>query len=212
MKLPRVLAEKKRDIREKPPPPKERSRPHFWLGEERRKEVQGMLTESGLLPLYISKTAEAKMRNHSISCGRKSKEAMGLLMGDVHVHSNTPYTLVKDVATTSLNTSEVSVSFERDGFELLLDRLDEVDFDYLIVGWYHSHLGYGCFMSPKDVETQRKMFREKFHYAVVLDPMKLQIEAFTLSGSNCVPAPFVVYWEEFEDPYGKMKRLTFKPK
>ncbi|MFQ5885354.1 MAG: hypothetical protein ACE5IO_09675, partial [Thermoplasmata archaeon] len=100
----------------------------------------------------------------------------------------------------------------RDGFELLFDRLDDVDFDYIIVGWYHSHLGHTCFMSPRDVETQREMFRERYHFAIVLDPIELQIEAFTLSGENCVAAPFAVYWEEFEDPYGRTKKLAARPR
>lgn len=212
MKRPRVVSERKRAILERAPPPKERSRPHYWLKEERRREVEEAFAGTGPLPLYISKTAEARMRDHSISSGKQNLEALGLLLGDVFAHSAKPYTVVKDVATTDLQASGVSVSFDRNGFETLFDRLDEADFDYIIVGWYHSHPGYTCFMSPKDVGTQRRMFREEFHFAIVLDPMELQIEAFTLSGEKCVPAPFAVYWEEYENPYGPMKKLPLKPK
>ena len=65
---------------------------------------------------------------------------------------------------------------------------------------------------PKDIETQRRMFREEFHFAIVLDPLELQIEAFTLYGEECVVAPFAVYWEEHENPYGRMKKLPLKPR
>ncbi|MFQ6106597.1 MAG: hypothetical protein ACE5QF_03280 [Thermoplasmata archaeon] len=212
MNLPRIVRESKRAHEERPPPPTERTRPHYWLGEDRRKEIESLLVGGGVLPLYISKTAEAKMRNHSISCGERNQEAMGLLLGDVYVHSNETYSIVEDVVTTRLKASRVSVSFERDGLEQLFGHLDDVHFDYVIIGWYHSHPGYTCFMSPKDVETQRAMFREKFHFAIVLDPTEMQIEAYTLSGDNCVPAPFLVYWDEFEDPYGRMKRLAVRPR
>lgn len=137
---------------------------------------------------------------------------MGLLLGDVFAHSGKAHAVVKDAVTTELQATGISVSFDRNGFEALFDRLDEADFDCVIVGWYHSHHGYTCFMSPKDIETQRRMFREEFHFASVLDPLELQIEAFTLSGEECVVAPFAVYWEEYEDPYGRMKKLPLKPR
>ena len=212
MKRPRVVSERKRALLERSPPPSKRSRPHSWLKEEKRSEIEEALAGTGPLPLYISRTAEEEMRNHSISSGNRNLEAMGLLLGDVFAHSEKTYTVVKNVVTTDLQASGVSVSFHRNGFETLFDRLDKTDFDYIIVGWYHSHPGYTCFMSPKDIETQQRMFREDFHFAVVLDPLKLQIEAFTLSGEGCISVPFAVYWEEHEDPYGRTKKLPLKPR
>lgn len=40
-----------------------------------------------------------------------------------------------------------------------------------IVGWYHSHPGYGCWLSGIDVTTQKtnQMFQDPF-LAVVIDP------------------------------------------
>jgi proteasome lid subunit RPN8/RPN11 len=212
MKPPRVVSESRRTILEKPPPPKERSRPHHWLREERRIEVEEALAGTEALPLYISKTAEAKMRDHSTSCGRRGLEALGLLLGDVYVHSERRHTIVSDVVTTDLRSTGVSVSFDRSGFEKLFERLDSAGSDYVIVGWYHSHPGHTCFMSPRDVQTQRSMFREDFHFAIVIDPIVSQIEAFTLSGMECVPAQFAVYWEEDEDPYVGSKNLPLKPR
>jgi proteasome lid subunit RPN8/RPN11 len=194
------MSERKRAITERSPPPEERSRPHYWLREGMRCEVEKALAESEPLPLYVSKTAEAKMRNHSISSGRKGLEALGLLLGDVHLHSGRRHTIVRDAVTTDLCSTGVSVSFDRGGFETLFEHLDEAGFDYVIVGWYHSHPGHTCFMSPRDIQTQRSIFKEDFHFAIVLDPIESQVEAFTLSGSECVPAMFAVYWEEDEEP------------
>lgn len=54
-----------------------------------------------------------------------------------------------------------------------------------VVGWYHSHPGYGCWLSGIDVSTQmlNQQFQEPF-LAVVIDPTrtvsagKVEIGAF----------------------------------
>ena len=42
-----------------------------------------------------------------------------------------------------------------------------------VVGWYHSHPGYGCWLSGIDVSTQmlNQQFQEPF-LAVVIDPTR----------------------------------------
>lgn len=135
---------------------------------------------------------------------------MGFLLGDVYVHRGNRYALARDAVTTDLDASSVSVRFQREGFPKLLEDLDDIPYDYIIVGWYHSHPGYGCFMSPKDVETQKKMFSEDYHSAIVVDPLNMQIEAFSLVGQEVKRRPFVVFWEDYEDPYGKMRKLAIR--
>ena len=41
----------------------------------------------------------------------------------------------------------------------------------LIVGWYHSHPGIGCFFSHTDRETQRHVFPNPWNLAAVADPV-----------------------------------------
>lgn len=43
--------------------------------------------------------------------------------------------------------------------------------DLLIVGWYHSHPGLGCFFSGTDRETQRHVFPNPWNLAAVGDPV-----------------------------------------
>jgi len=73
--------------------------------------------------------------------------------------------------------------------------------DYVIVGWYHSHPGFGCFMSKTDMKTQSTLFSERFHSAIVIDPVREEIMAFRLRGKRCAPLDFSVYWHELETPY-----------
>ncbi|UCE45194.1 MAG: hypothetical protein JSU93_07430 [Methanobacteriota archaeon] len=65
-------------------------------------------------------------------------------------------------------------------------------FSYAIMGWYHSHPGHTCFMSKTDLSTQRVMFTQPYHCALVIDPVNREIEAFKLLGEGCVTVPFAV--------------------
>ncbi|MFQ6060135.1 MAG: Mov34/MPN/PAD-1 family protein [Thermoplasmata archaeon] len=174
---------------------------HHWLKETSQELYKNVLLSSGVFPIYVSKKAEEKIRNHAMRFGNEGMEVMGFLLGEVREHDGIRFSLIRDVATTSLKASEVSVKFDRENMRELLDQMDDSGFDYLIVGWYHSHPGHSCFMSPTDVRTQKTMFREQYHCAIVVDPLNMEIEAYSLDGEGYKPIPFAVFWEEYEDPY-----------
>ena len=160
-----------------------------------------MGNESAIKPLYISKIAEEKMRNHATSKVHERLEVMGLMLGQVFNHDGVEYTVVRDVATTDLDASSTRVRFRRDGFEKLFASMDDIGFDHIVTGWYHSHPGHGIFMSPTDVDTQKGMFSSSFHRAVVIDPINKEIGAYRLGRIDVEPVPFAIYWEEYQNPY-----------
>jgi proteasome lid subunit RPN8/RPN11 len=158
-------------------------------------------TESACKPLYISKIAEEKMRNHAMSEVHERLEVMGLMLGQVFADRGIEYTVVRDVATTDLDASSTRVRFRRDGFEKLFASMDDIGFDHIVTGWYHSHPGHGVFMSPTDVDTQRGMFSSSYHRAVVIDPINKEIGAYRLGKVDVEAVPFAIYWEEHQNPY-----------
>jgi proteasome lid subunit RPN8/RPN11 len=199
MTSPHIVSSKEKQIREREPPPKERRTAHKWLNEKAKEEYLDL--EDKGYELYISKLAEEKIRNHAGSTSSARLEVMGLLLGNVYRNNGTEYALVRDVATTDLDSSSVRVRFSRDGMEKLFASLEDSGFNYLIVGWYHSHPGHRCFMSPTDVETQKGLFNKRFHSAVVIDPINKEMEAFFLEGAKVRSRPFAIYWDEFQNPY-----------
>eukprot|EP01086_Lenisia_limosa_P016726 TRINITY_DN679_c0_g1_i4.p1 TRINITY_DN679_c0_g1~~TRINITY_DN679_c0_g1_i4.p1 ORF type:complete len:215 (+),score=33.28 TRINITY_DN679_c0_g1_i4:85-729(+) len=66
----------------------------------------------------------------------------------------------------------------------MLDMLKQTNRSEMVVGWYHSHPGFGCWLSGVDVQTQVSF--EQLHprsVAVVVDPIqsvrgKVVIDAF----------------------------------
>jgi proteasome lid subunit RPN8/RPN11 len=156
LRPPIVIDGKEMEIAEITPPPRSRWTPHKWARDELVDQIRWRNKEA--IDLYISKLAEEKMRNHSLTHSAERNEVMGLMLGSFHKHEGKIYATVKDVVTTDLETSAVRVRFKRGGFEQLFESLDGCGFEYVIVGWYHSHPGHGCFLSETDIDTQRTMF------------------------------------------------------
>jgi 26S proteasome regulatory subunit N11 len=196
---PKIVGFTEMQLQERPPPSSERTAPHKWLSHSSVSKYHE--SEGQGFDLYLSKLAEEKIRNHAMSRLEPRIEIMGLLLGTVYRHEGREYVLVRDVVTTDLDASLVSVRFDRQGFEKLFDSLDDSGFDYVIVGWYHSHPGHGCFLSQTDVDTQVSMFNRPFHSALVIDPVNREIETFKVERGRSRHRPFAVYWDQFQDAY-----------
>lgn len=204
----KILSERKRDLFEVAPP--KNCIAHLWHNDKTRKKINAELKKEGGLQVYISKCAEARMRNHALSARGDKKEVMGFLLGDIRTWKGTTYVVARDIVTTDLNATNVSVRFDRAGFEKLFASLDDSGFDYVIVGWYHSHPGHGCFMSKTDINTQNTMFNNPWNFAIVVDPVNFDVGAFALRDGKITEISFAVYWMDFDDPYGGLERLKKK--
>lgn len=109
-------------------------------------------------------------------------EVMGLMIGEFV----DDYTVrVADVFAMPQSGTGVSVEAVDPVFQQqMLDMLKQTGRPEMVVGWYHSHPGFGCWLSGVDVNTQRSF--EQLHprsVAVVVDPIqsvkgKVVIDAF----------------------------------
>jgi len=68
----------------------------------------------------------------------------------------------------------------------MLDMLKQTQRNEIVVGWYHSHPGFGCWLSGVDINTQQSFEQlNPKSVAVVIDPIqsvkgKVVIDAFRL--------------------------------
>jgi len=196
-RAPVIISGTDLEVEEMLPPAKERTLPHKWLP----REAASLYGDKSGAEIYLFKTAEEKVRNHALSQVKAGLEVMGFLLGEVFTNGGKEYTVVRDVATTDLEATSVSVRFDPEGFESLFASLESARFRYVLVGWYHSHPGHGCFLSSTDVATQRGMFDRPYHTALVVDPIRKEMDAFCLSNGEVRRKKFVVYWDEFQNPY-----------
>jgi proteasome lid subunit RPN8/RPN11 len=174
---PKIVAERKRRAREMKPP-------QDFLIHEWGKPYAG-------IDVYISQVAFDKMMKQCATFAKRHLEALGYLVGDYCRWKNKEYTIVEDAVTSDLETTSVSVHFQ--GHEKAFDQLDKIDFDYVIVGWYHSHPGHGCFMSQTDISTQKRMFNKSFHIAIVVDPINKEFKVYKMDGPVPEEKVFGIY-------------------
>jgi COP9 signalosome complex subunit 5 len=120
-------------------------------------------------------------------------EVMGLMQG--YVDDNT--FVVLDSFALPVDATEVEVSMTQATMEYMIKYLDNaklVGHEENVVGWYHSHPGYSCFLSGVDVNTQ--LTNQKYQdpwISVVVDPVrtiatgKVEIKAFRTYPEGYVP-------------------------
>eukprot|EP00118_Oscarella_pearsei_P010349 m.63108 g.63108 ORF g.63108 m.63108 type:complete len:310 (+) comp35145_c1_seq1:72-1001(+) len=138
--------------------------------------------------VYISSLALLKMLKH----GRAGvpMEVMGLMLGEFV----DDYTVrVIDVFAMPQSGTGVSVEAVDPVFQMkMLDMLKQTGRPEMVVGWYHSHPGFGCWLSGVDINTQQSFEAlSQRAVAVVVDPIqsvkgKVVIDAFRLINPNLV--------------------------
>ncbi|KAJ2521228.1 multicatalytic endopeptidase [Coemansia sp. RSA 1939] len=132
--------------------------------------------------IQISSLALLKMLKH----GRAGvpMEVMGLMLGDFV----DDYTVrVLDVFAMPQSGTSVSVEAIDEAYQTsMMEMLRQTGRVESVVGWYHSHPGFGCWLSSVDINTQQ-MFEKLTSraVAVVIDPIqsvrgKVVIDAFRL--------------------------------
>ncbi len=107
----------------------------------------------------------------------EDKETMGLLIGRFFRDDNGTYAIIDGIATAGLIADSSKVRFEKETMEDLFDQLVLKE-DQCVVGWYHSHLDVGCFMSPTDISTQKGIFGDECGFALVIDPVRKELDVF----------------------------------
>ncbi|TKR81243.1 hypothetical protein L596_015148 [Steinernema carpocapsae] len=118
----------------------------------------------------ISALALLKMVIHARSGG--NLEIMGLMQGKIEDRSM----IVMDSFALPVEGTETRVNAQAQAYEYMTtftEACQEVGREDLVIGWYHSHPGYGCWLSGIDVSTQslNQQFQEPF-VAVVIDPVR----------------------------------------
>ncbi|KAK4098762.1 Mov34-domain-containing protein [Parathielavia hyrcaniae] len=132
--------------------------------------------------VHISSLALLKMLRH----GRAGvpMEVMGLMLGEF-VDDFT--VRVVDVFAMPQSGTGVSVEAVDPVFQMkMMDMLRQTGRPESVVGWYHSHPGFGCWLSSVDINTQQSFEQlTPRAVAVVVDPIqsvkgKVVIDAFRL--------------------------------
>ena len=120
----------------------------------------------------VSALALIKIALHARSGG--DLEVMGVLKGKVLDRT----IVVVDCFQLPVEGTETRVNAQAEGYEYMVEfneSMRKVGREEHVVGWYHSHPGYGCWMSGIDVRTQQ--LNQKYtepYLGIVCDPVRSQ--------------------------------------
>jgi COP9 signalosome complex subunit 5 len=142
--------------------------------------------------IKISALALLKMVMHARSGG--TLEVMGLLLGKVDANTM----IAMDSFALPVEGTETRVNAQAQAYEYMAaytEAAQQVGRLENVIGWYHSHPGYGCWLSGIDVSTQmlNQQFQEPF-VAIVIDPVR------TISAGKVNLGAFRTYPKGYKPP------------
>ncbi|MFA7150146.1 MAG: Mov34/MPN/PAD-1 family protein [Candidatus Methanomethylophilaceae archaeon] len=165
--------------------------PTIISGEKMNKPFRNRAVPSARL--FVTEDEIDRMIGHAEHGMGENKEVLGLLVGRFFRDDGGEYAVVDKAITSPLVANDVNVRFDERGLVSLFDLLDpETEREKVVVGWYHSHLDCGCFMSDTDIRTQNGLFGGECGFALVVDPVRGELKVFDSTPDDPKPVDMIV--------------------
>jgi proteasome lid subunit RPN8/RPN11 len=145
--------------------------------------IENCMCVNSVKEIYIYEDTIGEAVKHCMNYG--NLEAIGLLMGRRYTYQGKEYIIVVDQIEAKSRSSHTFVELDREAYShigsVLRSEAHQKDF---LIGWYHSHPNFGCWLSNTDIETQATYFYERYHCALVIDPIRRYLKFFKLREGN----------------------------
>lgn len=152
--------------------------------------------------VFIMETALRDVNAHAAE--EPQYEIGGILVGSV-TEGERPVVLVEAaIRGEKMAHARGSVTFTHETWNEINAVKDSQYPDLKIVGWYHSHPGFGLFLSGHDLFIHKNFFSAPWQIAVVADPLAKSWGCFTWQGQDLAQDPQVhtvaVQWSPGDPP------------
>ena len=125
------------------------------------------------------------------------KEIGGFLVGGIFEdRSRTYIELQHFLPATDARSKSASLTFTHDTWARMTREVDQRFPEAHVLGWHHTHPGFGVFLSGYDLFIHRNFFREAWQIAMVVDPVQQEFRFFQWRQDEIVPCGFVVVTNE----------------
>ena len=130
-----------------------------------------------------------------------NREVGGVLLGSIcRSRRGLVTTTAEAVPAARTEADRGHVTFSHQSWEEIYSYLDSLAQDLQIVGWYHTHPGFGVFFSHHDRFIQENFFASPGQLGVVIDPVTRMVGSFWYSAGQ-VAALAGVWVSTSEDTY-----------
>jgi len=118
-------------------------------------------------------------------------ELGGVFVGDLYSHKGMPWLEVAGyIKARHFENTAASFRFTHDSFSAITREKESRFNDRPIVGWHHTHPGYGVFLSGTDLFSHRHFFNLPWMFAMVVDPKAGTLGFFQWKKGQVVPCGF----------------------
>jgi proteasome lid subunit RPN8/RPN11 len=115
-------------------------------------------------------------------------ELCGVLVGKVRKDSSGPFLLIEhSIRGVETKNEGAQVTFTHQTWEHIHQQMEKKYSGFRIVGWYHTHPGFGIFLSDMDKFIQEYFFNQAFQVAMVVDPISGKEGVFAWKGGGVHP-------------------------
>lgn len=158
--------------------------------ETRAIDSPDKLRDRGFQVVYARSAWEA-MQTHAHST--LDVEVGGVLLGKLYRDSSGSYLYVHAVIPAlAASQRATSVSFTGETWAAIHDAIDRDHPGTMIAGWYHTHPGFGVFLSDMDEFIQRSFFDLPHHAATVIDPTSGDCGTFVWRTNKLMREPHLI--------------------
>lgn len=127
-------------------------------------------------------------------------EVCGVLVGNVYRDQSGPYLHIEaNIRGNNAAGKAAQVTFTAETWSHIQEVMEEEHEGDRIVGWYHTHPGFGIFLSDMDLFIQNNFFGESWQVAFVYDSKSNEEGLFLRKDGQTVREKFLVD-EETDDP------------
>ena len=128
-------------------------------------------------------------------------EICGVLVGAGYRDERGPYVFVEaNIRGQHSDSKAAQVTFTGETWNHIHNELDRDYPDLQILGWYHTHPGFGIFLSGMDLFIHENYFTGEQQLAFVYDPIGGDEGLFVWRGGKAVRDGFLVQPDAEEDP------------
>jgi proteasome lid subunit RPN8/RPN11 len=141
------------------------------------------------LPIYVHETVLEQILDYSEQ--DLSRELGGFLIGGVHEDRRQYVEVRHFLPAVDARSRAASLTFTHETWATMTREVDSRFPDEMVVGWHHTHPGFGIFLSAYDMFIHRNFFSGAWQVALVVDPKRQEFGFFQWRGEEVVDCGFV---------------------
>ncbi len=187
------------------PPPTLAPEPHGVAGEVTELRIAGLRRPQGhptraAVDILINEAAMRDAQAHALSS--MDREVAGMLIGprpEKQPDGRYVVHVTDIIIARHTRMMGASVTYTPESWRYVTDRLHETypNEEAIIVGWYHTHPGFGIFLSGMDLFIHQNFFTQTWHVALVLDPRAARMGFFCWDRKKKEVMPYDFPWPDW---------------